>query len=283
MDQIVICFKKKNSVLNRKIRHLNKFFTLVPIGLLLFLIISPVLIAQPVERLTIVRGDGFWPPYEWTENSVIKGFHIDFVKAAAKILQLRIQIESYPWKRAIKMVKDGNADAITFITRTKAREQFLYYFQGNQLHLSKAGLLTLKGNKDKINYTGDLNQLRKFTICAQFGHYYGEKFEQASYLDIDFGAKSSEQLIKKLIHGRCELAVGYRYVKEVAQKKGLGTDLINLVPHLSVHPMYLAFSKPRHREKIARQFAEAMTFFKTTSDYQVLIKKYDLTKSRQID
>ena len=263
-----LCFKVNCSIL---------------VAVMIVLFIQSILIAQPIERLTIVRGDGFWPPYEWTENSELKGFHIDLVKAVEEQLKWDIQIESYPWRRAIKMIKDGNVDAITFITRTEERENFLYYLKGNKLHLSKAGLITLKKNQHKIHYTGDLAQLKQYTICAQFGHYYGEKFAKADYLDVDDGAKSSVQLIKKLINGRCELAVGYRYVKEVAEKKGLGSNLINLKPHLSVHPMYIGFSKIRKLDSVAKQFAEALTSFKTTSQYQNLIKKYKLAKSRQID
>jgi polar amino acid transport system substrate-binding protein len=283
MNKLFTCFKLKNINFSKTSWQHIECNILMLVVLVILPIYQATLVAQPVETLTIVRGDGFWPPYEWTEHTELKGFHIDLIEAVATTLQIKIQIESYPWKRAIKMVKDGNADAITFITRTKEREKFLYYMKGNQLHLSKAGLIMLKGNKHNINFTGDLSQLRKFTICAQFGHYYGEKFEQATYLDVDDGAKSSEQLIKKLINGRCELAVGYRYVKEVAEKKGLGSDLVNLTPHLSVHPMYIAFSKPRHREKIAFLFSEAMTFFKSTPAYRALIKKYNLAKSRQVN
>ena len=144
MNKLFTCLKLKNSNYRKTTRQHIECNILMLVVLVVFPIYQATLVAQPVETLTIVRGDGFWPPYEWTESSELKGFHIDLVKAVANQLQWNVQIESYPWKRAIKMIKDGNVDAITFITRTEEREKYLYYLKGNQLHLSKAGLITLK-------------------------------------------------------------------------------------------------------------------------------------------
>jgi len=51
----------------------------------------PIVEAEDTQDLLIVRGNGFWPPYEWVENDVLKGFHIDLLREVAAELHLQIQ------------------------------------------------------------------------------------------------------------------------------------------------------------------------------------------------
>lgn len=243
------------------------------------IMVHSVIAAEAPQNLSIVRGNGFWPPYEWTEEGILKGFHIDLVKEVAAKLQLNVQFQSVPWKRAINMIQKGEADAITYLARTEEREKFANYFEGNQLHQARVGFFSLKEREQDIKYTGKLEQLKNFKICTLLGQTYGTEFEQATYLKID-KTKTEEVVLKKLIKGRCEVALGYIDDYKIAiQKKGIDKDFVNFTPYVSEHPMYFAFSKARKLEALAKRFAEAMELFKTTPRYQELLKKYDISEN----
>jgi polar amino acid transport system substrate-binding protein len=248
------------------------------IKILVFIIIILTQVAFATDKkksLTIVRGDGYWPPYEWIENDKLVGLHIDLVKEVSKTLGLKVIITSYPWLRAINIIKKGQVDAILFIARKKDREEFVHYDERNELHISRTSLIVMKERLHEIKYSGDLKQLKKYTICGQQGFSYGKLFEQASYLTIDRGAITVVQLIEKLMHKRCDLAVGYDYVKEVARKKGFKHKFVELKPDISAHPMYIGFSVAKKNLTLAKRFAKAMKLFKTTDRYKQLLKKYN--------
>jgi len=242
------------------------------------LISYSTLAAEETQDLIVVRGDGFWPPYEWTENGVLKGFHIDLLREVAAKLHLQVHFKSYPWKRAIKLLESGEADAISYLARTPEREQFALYVEGNQLHLARIGFFMLKKREHTILYSGDLEQLNNSRICTQYGQTYGTVFEQATYLMKD-ELRTEEQVLKMLFAGRCEIAVGYLDDYKIAvQQMALEKEVVFLTPYLSEHPMYVAFSKAKRHENLAARFAEGMKVFKSKFRYQELLKKYNISE-----
>lgn len=232
--------------------------------------------ADETRTLSIVRGDGFWPPYEWVDNGVLKGFHIDLVREVAAALGLRVEIESYPWLRALMMIREGRADAISYLAWAEEREQFACYVKENQLHTARVGFLAFKNREAPVDYSGDLEQLKDQMICTLFGQIYGKAFEEATYLKRE-DVKTEELVLKKLKAGRCKVGVGYiDDYRAAAIKLGFDKDIEYFTPYLSEHPVYLAFSKLRKHEGLARRFAKGMASFKNTPRYRELLKKYNI-------
>ena len=57
------------------------------------------------EKLSIVRGDGDYPPYEMILDGKLKGVHVDLVKRVAAKLDFKVEFESVPWSRAVAMIE----------------------------------------------------------------------------------------------------------------------------------------------------------------------------------
>lgn len=95
----------------------------------LIYIMSPPL--YPADILTIARGNGQHPPFEVSQQNKLEGFHIDLVRSVAKMADISIRFKSYPWKRALQMVKYGKADAITYVGKTPKREKFIDFDNNN--------------------------------------------------------------------------------------------------------------------------------------------------------
>ena len=250
----------------------------------LILLMAQIGLAEETEqRLLVVRPEGSWPPWEITvEGSEPTGIHIDLVKEVAKSLNLSVIIKTYPWKRAIQMLKDGDADAITYMSKTDEREQFGYFFEGNVLSSSPIGFFILKKNQNDIHFSGDIKSLQPYTIGSCRGFSYDEAFDKATFLTKDDGASDEKFLLKKLIGERFKIAIGYiNDVKYNAKQMGISDQIVFLRPNLSEgHPVYLVFSKAKRHEELAKRFSDGMTAFKSTSKYNDLLKRYGIDEEK---
>jgi len=246
---------------------------------LILLMAQTGLAEEAEQKLLVVRPEGSWPPWEIAvEGSEPTGIHIELVKDVAKSLNLSVIIKSFPWKRAIQMLKDGEADAVTYMSKTEEREQFGYFFAGNMLSNSQIGFFILKKNRNDIHFSGDIKSLQSYTIGTCRGFSYDETFDKAAYLTKDDGAADEKFLLRKLIADRFKIAIGYiNDVKYNARQMGVSDQIMFLQPYLSEgHPVYIVFSKAKRHEELAKRFSERMTDFKSTSQYNDLLKKYGI-------
>ncbi|GAB6098030.1 hypothetical protein JCM14469_42840 [Desulfatiferula olefinivorans] len=236
-----------------------------------------VIAADAPTHLLVVRPCGSWPPWEIvSENGDLTGVHIELVTEAARALNLSVTIETYPWKRAIEMLKDGQADAITYMTKTEERKHYGVFVDGNALSASQIGFFVLHRNYDDIRFNGDLGSLAGYTIGTCRGYSYEEGFDTADYLTKDDGAIDEKALLQKLMAKRFKIAVGYvNDIKYNAKQMGLSQQITFLKPFLADRRVvYLVFSKARHHDALARRFADAMVAFKTSPAYRELLDRY---------
>lgn len=235
--------------------------------------------AENREIIVARGGDGFYPPCEMVINNKLTGFHIDLVNAVSQQLNIKVSFETYPWKRAVIMLKNGNIDAVTYMTRTTEREQFGYFLEGNVISMAQDGFFVLKERAHEIAYSGNLKQLQPYTIGVLRGFSYGQAFDDASYLRKDDGANIEERLLKKLLAKRFDIGIGtVTRIRYIANQMGTGEQIVFLKPYLTKNPCYIVFSKKRNLEQLAKQFAEAMESFKKTDAYHKLEKKYGMTE-----
>jgi polar amino acid transport system substrate-binding protein len=251
------------------------------------------------QQLLVVHADGFFPPNEMVEGEQVRGVHIDLIQAAADKLGVTVVFRSYPWKRAMIMLQRGElrcwrqavaplvwkramimlqrgeADAITYMGKTTAREQFGIFVEGNLLSRTHNGFFALKDQASKISYSGDLQTLRGHTIGAIRGRAYFAEFDQAKFLQKDDGALDEGALLKKLITGRVDLAIGsVSRMRYVAQNLNVADKIVFLQPYAPPINNYLVFSKAKNHEQLARRFAGAMEGVKKSGSYPEILKRY---------
>ena len=56
----------------------------------------------------------------------LTGFHIELIEAVAKQTDIDVRFESVPWKRAQQMIKNGQGDAISYISKNNERSIIQY-------------------------------------------------------------------------------------------------------------------------------------------------------------
>lgn len=228
------------------------------------------------EELSIVRGDGQYPPNEMIINGKLKGVHIDLVREIAAILNIKIIFRSEPWKRAISMIKNGEADAITYISKSPEREAFTYFLEGNIISYTENVFIAWKGEEKLIKYDGNLEKLKPYRIGTLRGYFYGEEFDKAQYLKKHVVDKM-EQIVGLLRIKRIDLAiVNVTDFKYEFKEDPMIKNIIFLKPYFSKLPNYIGFSKVKNHEQLAKQFSETMNAFKQTEKYYVILERYGL-------
>jgi len=242
-----------------------------------FLIVSGLASTGLAKELLIVRGDGYYPPFEMMMEGKPTGFHIDIVTSVAARIGLQAKFMTVPWKRAILLVQNGDADAISYMTKTKERSEFVYFHENNILSHIENSFFTLKDRDIKIRYTGDFHQLKPYTIGKLAGYSYGSSFDEISYLMQFYSASKEDQLIKMLIRKRFDIAIGDRArISYIAKQLGYEHMIEFLNPLASRTSQYLAFSKALPHQKLAEEFANEMSRFKESKLFEQLMFKYGI-------
>lgn len=231
------------------------------------------------ETLLVVRGNSLWPPNEMMVDGKLSGFHIEQVQIVAAKLNIEVVFASYPWKRALEMVKTGQADAITYVAKNHARAKFIHFFSGNTLSSTTHHLIKHKARKD-IAFSGDVSTLSDYKIVHISGYSYGAKFDNATYLN-KTPLNTIEQIIKLIQRQRYDLGIVDLADLQGSMSADQLQDIKFLQPPLYSKSVYIGFSKLRRSRQFAERFATAMDTFKASEEYLALQKKYGLYRPKK--
>lgn len=240
------------------------------------LFMTAIAFAEQENKLLVVRVDQNYPPYEMiSKQGDLTGLHIDLISATAKQLGIAIEFKSVPWKRALYMVKHGKADAVSYIGKTPKREAFAIFHDENILSYGSYVFFTLNEYKSKIHFEGQLKQLQPYRIGTVMGYDYSPKLNNADYLTIDNQSKSENALFKRLLNKHFHIGLGDKaHIALLARQNGASKNIHYLSPALSYIPHYIAFSRAKNHDILAKKFGQTMHEFKATPEYQDLLSKY---------
>lgn len=225
------------------------------------------------ERITILRSQDDWGPNEFIdENGELVGYHIDLIRMAAEQLNVEVEFVSMPWKRVLNSMRDGQADAVSYVIHTREREKFLIYQPGNIISQGSSRFAYLK--ERKFRYDGNPQSVKDLRIGVINGYNYGEQFDRSLFNNL-VNINSEKQLLMMLLNKRVDLILVN--IEHLKFKFGdiVGFDQIETADISSVsHDIYLAFSGKREHQQLARRFADVIPAIRSSERYQHRIKRY---------
>jgi polar amino acid transport system substrate-binding protein len=215
-----------------------------------------------------------YPPYEYTDNGIIKGIAVEIVKETFKIMGHEVKIEIWPWARSIEMLKNGDVDGIFTFFKTPEREDFAL-FSKESIISQKISLWVHKDSD--IVFNGDLSSLQKYSFGVVRKTSYGAKFDTAAKnraLKI-IESYTIRECINQLANNRIDIWVSNHdgAVFEL-KKNGKYRDVKELTPLIQDTPSYVAFSKKRNLEGLRNDFDKALGQLKKSGRYDRIIKEY---------
>lgn len=174
------------------------------------------------------------------------GIDVEQARAVANRLDCHLLFVEAPWARGLSLLKAGKVDVMVNMSRTAAREKFLY-FAGPQ-RIESIRLVSTASNFKLVTSWYQLSHLDA-TLMRQRGSFFGKRFEQLLRRNI----KLKRQLVETSSHdfrldlidkGRVDgfiIDMTYFYYLRKVNPKAQ-----RLIVHpLSINdsPVYFAFSK----------------------------------------
>lgn len=198
-------------------------------------------VGQPAGTgvLQVVVDD--WFPYSFQTNGVAKGTDVEAVEEMGRRLGLRFEFQFKPWLRALRCVREGEADAILSLYDTPSRREFLAY-PGEPISSETIVLVAQAGKSQRpIRSFDDLSGL---TIGVTPDTSYGPVFDGLSNF-IREPCMTTDIKLKKLLGGRMALAVFNRASirSRIFQDPSLASKLVEMPFVVNTQPLFIAFSK----------------------------------------
>jgi polar amino acid transport system substrate-binding protein len=185
-----------------------------------------------------------------TDHEKQGGHLVETTRQAFQRMGYRVTVTYLPWKRALDMVMNGQAEALLGAYRTDERAEKLLYSE--PVASSDVVFFALKSNA--VAYSR-LEELKGYRIGTILGASYTPEFDQAAFLTKE-PVTDYQTNIRKLLAGRVHLIVEKQSVVLHALKTSFpdqADQVVALEKPLTSARFYNAFSRTfvGHERKVA--------------------------------
>ena len=217
----------------------------------------------------VIAVDNANPPFMYNDGGKAAGLYPEMLTAIFSKMNVPVTVSAYPWKRVLKMGKDGDA-GIGGIYKNPDR---LKIFDYSDPIFSERLVLFI--NKDKAFEYSGVKDLSGKKVGILLGWSYGTYFDEAKAQKA-FTAeegKSDEVNFKKLTQGWLDgvVAIELAGQKLIAQK-GLQDKIIMAETPVAINDTYLVFAKNQDKTSLLTQFNTALAGMKADGSYDGIIK-----------
>lgn len=216
------------------------------------------------------------PPYNYTEDGVIKGISTEVVRLVLNRAGLDYSIKSYPWKRSYKMALSDPNTPIYSIGRNTKREG-LFKWVGT---ISSVNIYLWKmKNRPEIKIK-TFEDVRKYKISSVLEDYTTQYLISKKIEGLDM-VRSYALIIRKLYRQRTDLMIIdeltlFYLIRKEAKKdnrvKFQDFEKIFFARDISAD-MYMAFSNNTSNDIVERS-RKALSELKSSDEYKAIKDKF---------
>ncbi len=223
---------------------------------------------QAAQKVIIAVDSGN-PPYMYEKDGEAAGIYPALLSAVFERMGIEMVVKSYPWKRALKMGKDGEV-GIGGIYQTKERLKFFDY--SAPIYAERVLIYVMKNKKFTFKKLPDLAGK---TIGVLRGWSYGDAFDQfrqEGNMKIK-PANNDNTTFKRLVYGYvdCLFAPEHTGNQMIRRKEYLG-GVVPLANPLVVKDTYLVFAKRSKKKKYLDKFNAMLKIMKADGSYDKVIQ-----------
>jgi len=231
------------------------------------------------QKLIVTSGE--WKPYV-SEDLEGYGFSTEILREAFSEVGIEIEVELYPWVRAVEVVKNNEAFGTYPWSNRGEREKD--YFFSDSMFQSTLKFLYLEGNEKVPKTYDELEELSDLKIGGVAGYYYVDELENHG-LTIDISTSESDS-IKKLYNGRYDIVpvdvlntsilIEEIYPDEIEKFKYMEPPQDILDMRLMVGKSY------PEAEKLLELFNKGLKEIKENNKWEEILEKHDVFSNRNI-
>lgn len=195
---------------------------------------------NPVIRVT---NELSWPPFNFNERGVAKGYSVDYIRQVADKVGLEVEFVSGPtWSEFLDMARLGEVDVVLNIVNTAKRREYILFT--NPYVISSAAIYTRSGRSD----IKSLKDLMGRAIAVPSG-FFSQEILVKKYPGIKlYLTRNSVEALKAVAEGRADAVVSDTGVAEYLIRKhdlaGL-KNAANIVDPMFVNVLGLGVPKDR--------------------------------------
>jgi len=250
--------------------------------ILIILILINILFANKnITTITLATED--WAPFSFKDPKTgqISGLSTQIIENTFKLMNVKIKdIKIYPWFRTQKMGYEGKFDAVYTASINKERKQYML-FPKEPIITSKWVLFSTRNKQNKLRFD-NLRSLKNKKFCLIGGYNYPKEFITYVLKNAKYSYVATENLnLTKLLNGRCDympavLETTLTKIKTNKKLRALSAykKIFYFKKPLATTKFYLMFSKKRVDQTFVDKFSNTLKKFKTTKQYQKIVKHY---------
>ncbi|SCA57611.1 conserved exported hypothetical protein [Candidatus Terasakiella magnetica] len=248
-----------------------KFLYGLVVSFLLSLTVISTVQAQTLRAATL-----HFPPYSYeNENQKADGISVQTVRKLAARLGMEVEVEVYPWARALELVRKGSVDMLFTAYKTPAREKFLYY-SAVPLIVQKVSLFV--NSSSHLNSLEDITLGKASTTATRRKVSYGPVIDnliKQNQLVNSFTGNDDIHLLELLKGKRVDTVPLSQFVAyHNIRKAGLENDIREIQPPVQSVPSYLTFSKALDHKKLATQFSVELIKMRKDGSIQKILDQW---------
>ncbi len=244
---------------------------------LLFILIPCIVYSSNLVIATLDNS-----PQAYLEKNVPNGILVDIVSEIVKKSGCTCTIKIVPWKRALKMVKIGTADAIFNAGYTAERNEYLFY---PNCALITEKVIALRRKGSGVVLKADLSNAKEYKVGVGRGFYYGKEVQNAIDLNMFKRVEEVPNInlnMEKLKLDRIDMFFAdYLPAMKFLTSMGAKANIELIIDPTTGKPIvygrsdtYLAFSRKNELGDLADKINEELVKLKKNGAYDEIIKKY---------
>ncbi len=228
--------------------------------------------AYAQDTMRMVYFENF-PPFSWREDDQMQGILIDVVNEAIQVrMGIPVSHVGYPWARAQKMVRDGEADAFVTIPTLERKE----YTQvsSEPVIITKVTLFTNVNHErmEEFKNIKVIPDLKSFMLVDYTGN--GWAHENLAGFNVDWSSHM-DNVLHKLAHNRGDLFVQVSQVTHYTIKRlGLEDIIVEIPTVLDSATFNLCIGHNSPFIDIIPNFDEIMSDMRNDGKLQEIYDKY---------
>ncbi|MDV7339177.1 transporter substrate-binding domain-containing protein [Terasakiella sp. A23] len=228
------------------------------------------------ETITLKAATLHFPPYSYAvKKHQVDGLSVALVRHIARQAGVRVNIEVYPWSRALYLARKGNVDMLFTAYKTLEREAYLDY-GAEPLLMQEVSLFVAQ--ESSFSTISSLLEKRHIQISKRRGFSYGSTIDGIfgrGAVQKQFIGNDDEQLVEMLAEGKVDAVPLNRIVARFYQRKGYGIrDLRNSRSPVETVASYLTFSKKSKHRDVLKTFDAILIKMKKSGQYQTFIEDW---------
>ena len=224
------------------------------------LLFALAIVAGSLQAETVKLTSLDWPPYT-SEAIAMQGASVAVAKAAFEAVGIDLQVEFFPWKRAVAYGKD-NPEYDGYFPEYYAESLKQDFILSAPMGNGPLGFA--QSSKSDINWSS-LNDLKKYRIGTVSGYVNTAEFDaMAQNKELNISEASSDlKNLQKLLAGRVDLAVIDKnvmtyLVSTESELKGKQSELTFNTTPLENKDLYICFKKNNRGQQLAEAFNEGL-------------------------